>query len=276
MKIEKRQSVLAYRSMGGNSSNEGIGVGFMDKSGISEDNINFIFPRYVLVIIIQGEGSYIEQNGTRHPLTAGMFFQRLPNIQHSNLVNPASNWQEYYLEIGGQFFLALQNMNLIKPELFTGKIKIDGGLKSKFERLITRFQDYRESGQAKLFNAFTSLLMECYDRMQPDEIAEPGQQIVDQACKFLATDLNRKLDVKVFCHQHGWGYESFRKAFRRQTGISPGQYRIRRRLDYSCELLNNPVLSIAEVAEILGYNSPYEYSAQFKKHFGIAPKFFRH
>jgi len=276
MKSAKRQSVLSYRSMGGSASNEGIGVGFMDKSGISEDNLNYIFPRYVLVIIVQGQGSYIDQHGNEYPLTAGMFFQRFPNVLHSNLVNPISNWQEYYLEIGGQFFSTLQNMNLIKPAMFTGKIKIDAGLESKFERLINRFQDYRESEQANLFSDFTSLLMECYERMQPDNITEPILQIVDMACHFLADDFTQNVDIKSFCHRQGWGYESFRKVFRRQTGISPGQYRIRRRLDHSCELLNNTTLSIAEIAETLGYNSQYEYSAQFKKHFGIAPNFFRH
>ncbi|MCF6177686.1 MAG: AraC family transcriptional regulator [Victivallaceae bacterium] len=276
MKTIRKKSVLSYRSLGGSASNEGIGVGFMDKSGISEDNLNFKFPRYVLVVVIQGEGTYIDKNGNEYPLNAGMFFQRFPDVLHSNLVKPDSNWQEYYLEIDGQFFSALQNMNLIKSTLSTGKIKVDAGLESKFERLIKRFQDYRESEQAKLFSNFTSLLMECYERMQPDNITEPVQGIVDMACRFLADDFTRNVDIKSFCQLHGWGYESFRKIFRRQTGISPGQYRIRRRLDYSCELLNNTALSIAEIAEKLAYNSQYEYSAQFKKHFGIAPNFFRH
>ena len=276
MKKVKRQSVMAYRSMGGSASNEGIGVGFMDKSGISADNLNFRFPRYVLVVIIQGQGSYIDNNGNEYPLNTGMCFQRLPNVLHSNLIKPDSHWQEYYLEIGGQFFTALQDMNLIKPDLFVGNIKIDAGLESKFERLIKRFQDYRESEQAKLFSEFTALLMECYERMQPDNSTEPIQQIVDIAAEFLSDDFLHNSNIKAFCRQHGWGYESFRKIFRRQTGISPGKYRIIRRLDSSCKLLNNRQLSIAAIAEKLGYNSQYEYSAQFKKHFGIAPNFFRH
>lgn len=276
MKKAKRQSIMPFRSLGGSGSNEGLGVGFMDKSGVCEDNLNFRFPRYVLVVIIQGQGSYIDKNGNEYPLHAGMFFQRFPNVLHSNLVKPDSCWQEYYLEISGQFFNALQDMNLIKSDLLTGNIKLDAGLENKFERLIKKFQDYRESEQTNLFSDFTSLLMECYERMQPDRSTEPIQQIVDLASEFLANDLLHNSSIKSFCRQHGWGYESFRKVFRRETGISPGQYRIRRRLDYSCELLNNTALSIAEIAEQLGYNSQYEYSAQFKKHFGLAPKFFRH
>jgi AraC-like DNA-binding protein len=272
---KRNQSIILYRSMGGNLSNERLGIGFMNKSGMREDNINLKFPRYVLVVIMHGEGSYIDQYGNEHPLKTGMFFQRFPDVLHSNLVNPDSQWREYYLELGGDLYNALQNMNLIKRETVTGQLRIDHQLEDKFEKLLTRFKKYREFEQHKLFRDFTALLMDCYGRMLPEAINKPEQMIVDSACQFLSVDFNKKVDIKDFCRSNGWGYESFRKVFRRETGTSPGQYRIKRRLDYSCELLKNSQLSIAEIAEYLAYNSQYEFSAQFKKYIGMAPSFFR-
>ncbi len=271
----KSGSVLSYHSLGSESSEDGLGVGFIDKSGISDDNINLRFPRYVLVIVIHGRGCYLDATGNRYPLEAGSCFQRLPNVPHGNLIDPESHWQEYYLEIGGRFFDLLRDMNIIKPDMIIGNIAIDRGLENSFKALINTFRSYRASQPHKLFGDFTTLLMECYRRMQADNIATPEQQIVDLACKLLASDFRQKFDLKKFCRQHGWGYENFRKIFKQQLGISPGRYRIRRRLDYSCELLKKSSMSIAEIAAQLGYSSQYEYSAQFKKHFGRAPKFFR-
>jgi AraC-like DNA-binding protein len=73
----------------------------------------------------------------------------------------------------------------------------------------------------------------------------------------------------------GMGYERFRKVFREHTGVTPGVFRILRRLDRARALLHEGERSIAAIAEELGYASPFAFSSQFKRFVGVAPNHYR-
>lgn len=69
----------------------------------------------------------------------------------------------------------------------------------------------------------------------------------------------------------GISYARLRKAFRARFGVSPGRYRIERRLALAASLLRHDGRGVAEVAAILGYPSPFAFSAQFRARFGKPP-----
>jgi AraC-like DNA-binding protein len=81
--------------------------------------------------------------------------------------------------------------------------------------------------------------------------------------------------LEKYCSQYGVGYENFRKRFRLKIGVSPGRYIINRRIDAACEMLRMSKTPISEIAFSLGYASPFEFSAQFKKTIGISPNHYR-
>jgi AraC-like DNA-binding protein len=70
-------------------------------------------------------------------------------------------------------------------------------------------------------------------------------------------------------------YSLFRKRFLERAGTSPGDYRIRRRIERAMALLTKEKLLVKEVAAQLGYPDEYAFSAQFKKVAGVSPTIFR-
>jgi len=62
-------------------------------------------------------------------------------------------------------------------------------------------------------------------------------------------------------------FRSFKDAF----GLSPHQYILEKKLQYSLELLTVKKLQIAEVITILKFTDVHAFSNSFKKRFGIAP-----
>jgi bacterial regulatory helix-turn-helix proteins, araC family len=58
-------------------------------------------------------------------------------------------------------------------------------------------------------------------------------------------------------------------------GVPPYQYREKRRHDAACALLMQRSLMIADIAGVLGYCSPHEFSAKFKRRAGSTPSDYR-
>ncbi|HEV8246966.1 MAG TPA: AraC family transcriptional regulator, partial [Polyangiaceae bacterium] len=98
---------------------------------------------------------------------------------------------------------------------------------------------------------------------------------LERACRALADQASERRTLRDWCQRQGHDYERFRKAFQQRMGVSPGQYRIRRRLDRACQLLQATDDTIERIAAELGYTSPYEFSAQFSRRMGMPPSRYR-
>lgn len=66
------------------------------------------------------------------------------------------------------------------------------------------------------------------------------------------------------------------RVFKEETGDSPINHLIQIRLEKAKNLLiENPSLSIKTIAQQVGYDDAYHFSKLFKKHFGVAPTFYK-
>ena len=67
---------------------------------------------------------------------------------------------------------------------------------------------------------------------------------------------------------------AFLEAFRRVTGVSPGQYRMHLRLERARDLLLDTDLPVAQVAAC-GFSDPFYFSRCFSRHFSVSPSRWR-
>ena len=70
-------------------------------------------------------------------------------------------------------------------------------------------------------------------------------------------------------------YSHFRRLFREVAGCAPNQFLIEARLSYAERMLENGVLSIAEVAHRCGFQDEFYFSRLFRKHRMISPSALR-
>lgn len=64
---------------------------------------------------------------------------------------------------------------------------------------------------------------------------------------------------------------SFRKKFRQYTGTTPAAYILNQKLRHARRLLRSGLYTMAQAAEIAGFDDPSYFSKVFKKHTGILP-----
>lgn len=112
---------------------------------------------------------------------------------------------------------------------------------------------------------------------------ESSQEIKDQKKEFLVRELTEYIDLhytenltldsiskKFYISSSGLSH-----IFKRETGISPMQYVIHRRIGEAQSLLMDTTLPIHVIEEQLGFGSDCHFSAMFKKYVGISPKDYR-
>lgn len=61
------------------------------------------------------------------------------------------------------------------------------------------------------------------------------------------------------------------KIFKKQVGVAPKEYLLSKKMEHAAKLLTAGK-SVGQVAEVLGYSNPYNFSRAFKKQYGVAPR----
>lgn len=81
--------------------------------------------------------------------------------------------------------------------------------------------------------------------------------------------------LPAFLAREGLAFESFRKAFRRRTGLFPRQYWQRRKLDRARNLLSQSHDAVGAIAQATGFSDIYHFSRWFRRLAGQPPSAFR-
>ncbi len=251
------------------------GCGFMlkpDKSGEVRDNAA---PYYVAVYVLRGEGSYIDWNGKSHPLTPGCVAQRFPDKRHSTLLVPDGQWAEVFMVLDRKFFEALASYGYIdlgRPVLRPG---LRLSLIEKFEYILQEISKGTGPAPHQLLLKAHELLFDMLSLDRASRAPDPHSELVESARELLSNDLMERLPLPELASRFNMSYERFRKVFRERTGVSPGAFRLRRRIEAACRLLAGERLTVKEVAFNLGYPDIHCFSKQFRQVMGIPPSLFR-
>ena len=99
---------------------------------------------------------------------------------------------------------------------------------------------------------------------------------VARALALLHRDITRRWTVDDLGREVGLSRSALADRFIRLIGSPPMHYLASWRMQVAAEKLRNTNVSLAQVAEIVGYESEAAFSRAFKKTFGVAPATWRH
>lgn len=259
-----------YRSLGRGMFDR-IGAGVMDKSGVTVDHRDRRMEAWSLILVLRGRGRYLDHRGRSYDLRPDSCFQRLPGLPHTNYIDPSSGWLEVFIELSPSLHRPLAELRVLPQDPPAWQLPQGHGLRPRMLDLVGALAAAPERGLPHLVARIIEAGVLALAAAEPPP---PAADPIDAACRLLAEESSRRIDLAAWCAAQGLSYERFRKDFRRRTGMPPHRYRIRRRIDRACALLRSG-LSVQAVAAELGYPSPFEFSAQFRAHLGMPPSRWR-
>lgn len=146
-----------------------------------------------------------------------------------------------------------------------------------FDKIILESQKAPDNYTGTLITSYLQEILIYAWRLSSDKyiINDDIQSKVLKVQNILETKYPLNITIEEICKELYISTYYLTRSFTKYIGISPKQYLIQIRLNNAGNLLKNTSLSIAEIAEKSGFQSPSNFIAYFKKYFGITPKKFR-
>jgi AraC-like DNA-binding protein len=236
-----------------------------------------VLHAYQILYITEGRG-YFESgiSHKRQQIDGGCIVILFPGIWHRYSPDPQTGWVENWIEYRGKSFDRARATGLLRPERSVLRVGLLPDLLQCFERCHALARRHSAGNQAML----STMGLHILSILQ----GAPGlhrnlrrhiDERIEQAQLLIARRYHETIIVEQLARELHIGYSSFRQSFKAQTGLSPKQYQLQIRLQKAQEFLANTSKSVGEIAEILGFNTAYHLSNQFKKHVGLAPQIWR-
>ena len=235
---------------------------------LKKERRGFLCHHYVMVLLVKGSGIYIEEDtGKVHRLEEGNVFQRFPGRSHAQVLETDDN-EQFFLKVPEMLYWLMQERGEIMPSPVLSFID---------ENPFKEFRLCLEDCQRRNSPAFSLWrvreLIAKLHRMADAESSVSDE--IDRAQQILMSDLSRRIALPQLASDLNMSYINFRRRFKNRTGLSPGAWQIKVRMERACELLRSSEFTIAEISECLGYPDIYTFSKQFKKEKGLAPSHYK-
>ncbi len=232
------------------------------------------YPAYAFIYIPRGNGIYLHGSGRSEPIDEGDAILIFPGVAHTYGPRNGDVWDEVYVVIEGSGIERWHASGLISPESPILRLHGTGPTREEWLEILESPAPVDVWTSLELFHRFMGLLAIAIGRARPH--AELNTLWLAEAKAVIEKTLAEAPDLRLLAERDlGMPYETFRKRFLREAGVSPGQFREQRRISRAIELLRYTQLPHREIAEILGFEDALYFSRRFKHAVGISPRTYR-
>ncbi len=222
-----------------------------------------IWPDYLLHYVYSGNG-VLNVDGRKISVGKNQAFLIFPG-QIANYVADSDDpfeyrWIEFYGE-GIKNLLPVMGASVNSPIIDDESGKIGEALKA--------IVDAGDVTAARLTGEFW-LLVDALGVGKEPEMSRT-ERYVKQALHFINATIGRKITVDDVCRELNISRNYFTTIFTGYMGMTPKKYIVKQHMDMAIELLKRTSYSIGEIAYIVGYDNPMEFTKAFVRYSGMSP-----
>jgi AraC-like DNA-binding protein len=234
-----------------------------------------VLPCFQILGLLEGSGEL--ESSTRPPqrLVADSAFLIAPGQWHRFRPNPKTGWIEIWIEFQGLVPNALSGAGQLGEALVVRTGVGSSGLWVAMDAVLQRVRNALPGVNPSLATLALEALA-AWNRVGQEGKEEPAMtQALSAAVEILNRDYRTPVNLPALAKRVGISYSAFRHAFRKHTGFAPWQYVRHLRLAYARHRLAISADSLIDLADALGFSSPYHLSTAFRKEFGHSPSQWR-
>lgn len=232
---------------------------------------------YTLVFISKGEGVFESSQVPLVKIKEGTCFFLYPGIWHRYKPNPKRGWEEYWVGFKGSYPDELMAKDFFSLEAPIIKIGFNENLLDLFHRLIETVKS-ADLGYHQVIPGITLEilgLLNAISKFEVENNKDPTTRLISKAKFLLQESIEVPINMEEMVKDLPMGYSKFRRVFKEITGLSPNQYYLNLRLNKAKALLITTDLSILDIAQLTGFETPFYFSRFFKKKSGVPPAYYR-
>ena len=229
---------------------------------------------FALVNVTGGGGVFESAHQPSVAIEPGNVFLLFPGEWHRYRPRDEFGWEEYWVTFNGKIAQSWFDKELLSPERPVFQMESKLSLVPDFEILLTIAQE-RDPWLAPL------LASHCHVIVSHAMVAQRNNEgdlhlrrTMQDAAHFLLTHAGN-VEMPQLAHGYGLSYTTFRRAFLKQFGVSPGKFRQDARTSQAKRLLTGTSLPLKIIAEQLCYADEFYFMQSFKRSTGLTPSDWR-
>ncbi|MGC6424234.1 MAG: helix-turn-helix domain-containing protein [Lentimonas sp.] len=226
---------------------------------------------YSLALLLEGKGHYRDPTGVDMPVKAGDCIFVEPGYVHQYGCETGGNWVEVYLCFKGDIFrqwMASGRLNASRV-CHLGSAEIWARRWLHIAR--SRPRSYYEAVEllADIHLLINQVVVSQHENWGFERKLEASKQHLQ------SWPPDQQPDWELLAKECNCSYQTWRKAFRREYGISPAKYRRIALMQQASRLMTRTSLSNEGLAEQFGCSDGFHFSKLFKSVIGVSPKDYR-
>jgi AraC-like DNA-binding protein len=234
-----------------------------------------VLGSFAVVYMVEVDGYYCDASGHNSPISSGDVLFVFPEIAHAYGPRQDTGWMQIYTVFDGPQFALWRSSGILDPARPVIHAEPIDYWRRRFEDVFTHQRPRSEPAALRTMGRFLHLIADLLATA-----AEAGQRAdtawIETSQHLLAEPLDRQwLTPQQVARRVGLSYENFRKQFAQRTGVSPGQYQKRCRVERACAAIYQGSHGFKELADELGFCDVFHFSKVFKQLVGDTPSEFR-
>jgi len=228
-----------------------------------------------IIYIPRGRGRFWSAASGKMNVKEGSLLLLFPNIRHHYAPIKSEGWDEYWVGFSGSYGAELL-YEIFSPEKPVLSIGVNSALMNLFME-VSELAKHEAVGYRPIIAAKTLEIIARVHALSSGgrQRSLPHEQAIKELCSTMRQNPRDSIDFAVMAKETGMSYSSFRRLFKKSTGLAPNQYLLDVRIRKARLLLINTNLNICDVALECGFDNNFYFSKLFKSREGMSPKQFR-